>query len=212
MRTTHVRNFDTIVPAHASEAQGDQDGVAQVHARAHRDDRKLRETDAQGHLNYYAVSGNHPSLWWFCNQVRWLWLKSLRRRSQKARLSWERFIRVVERFFPPIKVVHPLQRQNPREEPSALAAHAGIWPGGEALASSLPGPSPLRHPGNAHALTNAFAFGQVGWIITRCAVAKAADGKVWIKANPALPARLLPDPIGLLILAHDRLDRQPDRS
>jgi len=41
----------------------------------------------QGHLNYYAVSGNHPSLWWFCNQVRRLWLKSLRRRSQNARLS-----------------------------------------------------------------------------------------------------------------------------
>jgi hypothetical protein len=29
----------------------------------------------QGHLNYFAVSGNHPSLWWFCNQVRWLWLR-----------------------------------------------------------------------------------------------------------------------------------------
>jgi hypothetical protein len=24
----------------------------------------------QGHLNYYAVSGNHPSIWWFCNPVR----------------------------------------------------------------------------------------------------------------------------------------------
>jgi group II intron reverse transcriptase/maturase len=62
----------------------------------------------QGHLNYYAVSGNHPSLWWFCNQVRWLWLKSLKRRSQKAYLSWERFLRLVERFFPPIRVLHPL--------------------------------------------------------------------------------------------------------
>jgi RNA-directed DNA polymerase len=62
----------------------------------------------QGHLNYYAVSGNHPSMWWFCNQVRWLWLKTLRRRSQKADLSWERFIRLVDRFFPPIKTLHPL--------------------------------------------------------------------------------------------------------
>ena len=61
----------------------------------------------QAHLNYYAVSGNHPSMWWFCNQVRWLWRKSLRRRSQKARLSWERFIRIVDRFFSPIKVLHP---------------------------------------------------------------------------------------------------------
>jgi hypothetical protein len=38
--------------------------------------------------------------------VRWLWLKSLRRRSQNARLSWERFLKFVDRFFPPIKVQH----------------------------------------------------------------------------------------------------------
>src|SRR3974377_1707027 len=62
----------------------------------------------QGHLNYYAVSGNHTSMWWFCNQVRWVWLKTLKRRSQKAYLSWERFLRLVDRFFPPIKVLHPL--------------------------------------------------------------------------------------------------------
>jgi hypothetical protein len=62
----------------------------------------------QGHLNYFAVSGNDPSLWWFFNEVRWLWLKSLKRRSQNARLSWEKFTRLVDRFFPPIKVLHPL--------------------------------------------------------------------------------------------------------
>jgi hypothetical protein len=42
----------------------------------------------QGHPNYFAVSGNHPTLWWFFNKVRRLWLMSLRRRSQKAHLSW----------------------------------------------------------------------------------------------------------------------------
>ena len=62
----------------------------------------------QGHLNYFAVSGNDKSLWWLFNEVRWLWLKSLRRRSQNARLSWEKFTRLVDRFFPPIKVQHPL--------------------------------------------------------------------------------------------------------
>ena len=53
----------------------------------------------QGHLNYFAISGNHPSLWWFFNKVRWLWLAALKRRSQKARLSWEKFVRLVARFF-----------------------------------------------------------------------------------------------------------------
>ena len=30
-----------------------------------------------GHLNYFAVSGNDKSLWWFSNEVRWRRLKSL---------------------------------------------------------------------------------------------------------------------------------------
>ena len=35
----------------------------------------------------------------------------------------------------------PLRRQNPREEPGALGAHAGICAGGEEQSSSLPRPS-----------------------------------------------------------------------
>jgi group II intron reverse transcriptase/maturase len=62
----------------------------------------------QGHLNYFAVSGNDPSLWCFFNEVRRRWLRSLRRRSQKAFLAWERFTRLVDRFFPPIRILHPL--------------------------------------------------------------------------------------------------------
>jgi RNA-directed DNA polymerase len=62
----------------------------------------------KGHLNYFAVPGNSESLWWFCNEVRWLWLRSLRRRSQKVYLSWEKFLRRTGRFFPPIKILHPL--------------------------------------------------------------------------------------------------------
>jgi RNA-directed DNA polymerase len=62
----------------------------------------------KGHLNYFAVSGNYPSLWWFFDQVKRLWLASLMRRSQTPRLSWERFIRLVARFFPPIRTLHPL--------------------------------------------------------------------------------------------------------
>jgi hypothetical protein len=60
------------------------------------------------HLNYFAVSGNHPSLWWLFNKVKRLRLASLKRRSQRACLSWERFIRLVARFFPPIRTLHPV--------------------------------------------------------------------------------------------------------
>jgi RNA-directed DNA polymerase len=54
------------------------------------------------------VSGNDKSLWWFFNEVRWRWLKSLKRRSQKAHMSWERFTSQTQRFFPQIRVRHPL--------------------------------------------------------------------------------------------------------
>src|SRR5580700_6398045 len=44
----------------------------------------------------------------------------------------------------------PLRRQNPREEPGALAAHAGICAGGEERSSSLPRPlSRNQHLGPA---------------------------------------------------------------
>jgi group II intron reverse transcriptase/maturase len=62
----------------------------------------------KGHLNYFAVSGNDPSLWWFFNEVRWRWRKTLKRRSQKAFLNWERFTSLTDRYFPPIRVRHPL--------------------------------------------------------------------------------------------------------
>ena len=62
----------------------------------------------KGHLNYYAVSGNSPSLWWYFNEVRWRWLKSLKRRSQRAFMSWEKFTSITDRFSPSIRILHPL--------------------------------------------------------------------------------------------------------
>jgi RNA-directed DNA polymerase len=61
----------------------------------------------KGHLNYYAVSGNDPSLWWFVAEVRWRWLKTLKRRSQRAFLHWDEFANMTNRFFPPIRILHP---------------------------------------------------------------------------------------------------------
>ena len=61
-----------------------------------------------GHLNYYAVPGNGQSLGWFFHQVRWQWLRTLRRRSQRSRMDWQRFARIAKRFIPPARIKHPL--------------------------------------------------------------------------------------------------------
>jgi hypothetical protein len=59
---------------------------------------------------------------------------SLRRQSQTARFSWEKFIRLVDPLLSADQdatrpTMSPLRRPKPKEEPSALAAHAGIWAG-----------------------------------------------------------------------------------
>ena len=45
----------------------------------------------QGHINYFGVNGNTASLKRFVHQVERSWYKWLNRRSQRARLNWERF-------------------------------------------------------------------------------------------------------------------------
>ena len=57
----------------------------------------VREQHAQlvrrvrGHINYFGVNGNIASLRRFLHQVKRSWYKWLNRRSQRARLDWERF-------------------------------------------------------------------------------------------------------------------------
>lgn len=45
----------------------------------------------QGHINYFGVNGNADSLTAFVHHCTRAWFKWLRRRSQRARLNWERF-------------------------------------------------------------------------------------------------------------------------
>ena len=45
----------------------------------------------RGHFNYFGVSGNYPSLMRLVEATKRAWYKWLRRRSQRARLNWERF-------------------------------------------------------------------------------------------------------------------------
>jgi len=57
---------------------------------------------ATGHFNYFGVNGNGPSLSRFLHGVRRAWYFWLRRRSQKSRMTWERFAQLLSVFkLPP---------------------------------------------------------------------------------------------------------------
>jgi RNA-directed DNA polymerase len=66
----------------------------------------------EGHNRYYGVPSNLPSLGSFRYHVGRYWYRTLRRRSQKTRLTWERMCRLFDRWLPWPKLHHsyPLRR------------------------------------------------------------------------------------------------------
>ena len=64
-------------------------------------------TVLRGHFNYYGVPQNSAALNTFRYFVSWLWWRTLRRRSQKTRLTWERMRRLVARYLPLARITHP---------------------------------------------------------------------------------------------------------
>ena len=61
----------------------------------------------RGHLNYYAVPLNSAAIESFRHQVIWLWRRALSRRSQKAKITWKRMARLIGRWLPRVRIVHP---------------------------------------------------------------------------------------------------------
>lgn len=61
----------------------------------------------RGYFNYYAVPGNLKRLGGFRSEVCRAWRHALLRRSQRHRLSWERFNRLARRYVPYCRQVHP---------------------------------------------------------------------------------------------------------
>ena len=111
-----------------------------------------------GFYNYYAVPTNFRALNAFDYHVLSHWLRCLRRRSQRHRLTWRKMMRIAERWLSPKLRYLAARRHNPREEPAALAAHAGIGAGGGEQSRSLPrlflvkGDVTRRTPGHARKL------------------------------------------------------------
>lgn len=59
----------------------------------------------RGHMNYYGLRGNSGSINRFHYEVRRIWKKWLGRRSQRAKMDWEKFNRLLQRYpLPPARV------------------------------------------------------------------------------------------------------------
>ena len=60
-----------------------------------------------GWLNYFAVPNSYRYLERFANCVRRLWLRSLRRRSQKDRTTWADIAALTAAHWPRLEIRHP---------------------------------------------------------------------------------------------------------
>jgi group II intron reverse transcriptase/maturase len=82
----------------------------QLHERMHdpmRQTGQWLKSIVQGHFLYYAVPGNIDSLSVFRHRLTALWWHSLRRRSQKRRISWARMLALADRWLPRPRLLHP---------------------------------------------------------------------------------------------------------
>jgi group II intron reverse transcriptase/maturase len=61
----------------------------------------------KGHCQYYGVPLNGPALKAFRHAVGWIWCRTLRRRSQRHRLTWSRMRRLINRWLPTPRICHP---------------------------------------------------------------------------------------------------------
>jgi RNA-directed DNA polymerase len=63
----------------------------------------------RGHFNYFGVNGNAKSLSTVLHKVMRAWCRWLRRRSQRTRMTWERFNRMLREMpLPKVKVYRNL--------------------------------------------------------------------------------------------------------
>nr|WP_287222398.1 group II intron maturase-specific domain-containing protein [Prosthecochloris sp.] len=65
----------------------------------------------RGHYAYFAVPTNTRVLSAFRYHVARRWMKSLRRRSQRHRMTWERMAIYIDQYLPKPKILHPWPEQ-----------------------------------------------------------------------------------------------------
>jgi RNA-directed DNA polymerase len=89
----------------------------------------------RGYFNYHAVPTNARALVVFRHHVTDLWRRTLRRRSQKDRITWARMTQLADAWLPKPIILHPWPSDrfavtHPRWEPYAGKPHVRFWAGG----------------------------------------------------------------------------------
>jgi hypothetical protein len=64
-----------------------------------------------GHARYYGVPGNGAALQVFRHQLVWHWMRSLRRRGQTRKPTWQRLKPHIDRWVPSPRICHPWPSQ-----------------------------------------------------------------------------------------------------
>jgi hypothetical protein len=64
-----------------------------------------------GYFAYHAVPTNGRALGAFHHYVTDIWRRTLRRRSQKTRLTWERMTHLAATWLPTPRILHPWPNQ-----------------------------------------------------------------------------------------------------
>ena len=68
---------------------------------------KWLQSVVRGYFQYHAVPGNEKSLGQFRTHVLRLWLRQIRRRSQRSCWTWERFLERLGGRLPEVCILHP---------------------------------------------------------------------------------------------------------
>jgi RNA-directed DNA polymerase len=68
---------------------------------------KWLQSTVRGYFQYHAIPGNEVRLRAFRHDVLRLWMRQLRRRSQRSRWTWERFVERLGVLIPENRILHP---------------------------------------------------------------------------------------------------------
>ena len=68
---------------------------------------KWLQSTVRGYFQYHAIPGNEVRLRAFRHDVLRLWMRQLRRRSQRSGWTWERFLERLGVLIPEVQILHP---------------------------------------------------------------------------------------------------------